>query len=137
MWDLSSPTRNRTRIPCIGRWILKHWTTREVPVCFSNDWLVVRQQAVLQELCSASSYHPPPGWGLSSCRRTQRYCYIYSLRRNQDPAPRLHYCFLTVPPLFLHPLPSLISNCLNLPFGTQAQIGFVPGSPTGSCLVSD
>ena len=31
MWDLSSPTGDRTRIPCIGRWILSHWTTREVP----------------------------------------------------------------------------------------------------------
>ena len=31
MWDLSSPTRDGTRIPCIGRWILYHWTTREVP----------------------------------------------------------------------------------------------------------
>ena len=40
---------------------------------------------------------------------------MYSLRRNQDPAPRLHYCFLTAPPL------SLISNCLNLPSGTQGR----------------
>ena len=31
MWDLSSPTRDWTRIPCIGRRILYHWTTREVP----------------------------------------------------------------------------------------------------------
>ena len=30
MWDLSSPTRDQTRIPCIGRWILTHWTAREV-----------------------------------------------------------------------------------------------------------
>ena len=63
------------------------------------------------------------GGGLSSYRRTQRYCYIYSLRRHQDPAPRLHYCFLTAPPLFLHSLPSLISNCLNLPFVTQWRSG--------------
>ena len=27
----SSPTRNQTSVPCIGRWILNHWTTREVP----------------------------------------------------------------------------------------------------------
>ena len=59
--------------------------------------------------------------GFSFCRRAQRYCYVYPLRRNQDPAPRLCYCFLTVPPLSLHPLPSLISNCLNLPFGTQGR----------------
>ena len=31
MWDLSSSTRDRTHIPCIGRWILYHWITREVP----------------------------------------------------------------------------------------------------------
>ena len=29
--------------------------------------------------------------------------------------------FLTAPPLFPHPLPSLISNGLNLPFGTQER----------------
>ena len=61
------------------------------------------------------------GGGLSSCRRTQRYYYVYSLRRNQDSAPRLYYCFLTAPPLFLRSLPSLISNSLNLPFGTQGK----------------
>ena len=32
MWDLSSPTRDPTRVPCIGRRILKHCTTREVPI---------------------------------------------------------------------------------------------------------
>ena len=31
VWDLSSPTRDRTLIPCIGRRSLNHWTTREVP----------------------------------------------------------------------------------------------------------
>ena len=31
MWDLSSLTRDRTHVPCIGRRILNHWTTREVP----------------------------------------------------------------------------------------------------------
>ena len=46
---------------------------------------------------------------------------MYLFRRNQDPAPRLHYCFLTAPPLCLHVLPSLINHCLNLPFGTQGR----------------
>ena len=27
----SSWTKNQTCVPCIGRWILNHWTTREVP----------------------------------------------------------------------------------------------------------
>ena len=43
------------------------------------------------------------------------------LRWNQNPAPRLHYCFLAAPPLFLHPFPSWINNSLNLPFGTQGR----------------
>ena len=32
----SSQTRARTHVPCIGRWILNHCATREVPVCFFN-----------------------------------------------------------------------------------------------------
>ena len=30
----NAPTRDRTCIPCIARWILNHWTTKEVPVLF-------------------------------------------------------------------------------------------------------
>ena len=45
-----------------------------------------------------------------------------SLEANQDPAPRLYCCSLTVPPLSLHPLPSLISICFNLFFGTQGRL---------------
>ena len=30
MWDLSSQTRDGIPACCIGRWILNHWTTREV-----------------------------------------------------------------------------------------------------------
>ena len=29
----SSRTRARTRVPCIGRWILNHCATRQVPKC--------------------------------------------------------------------------------------------------------
>ena len=31
MWEHSSPARDRTCTPCIERWSLSHWTTREVP----------------------------------------------------------------------------------------------------------
>ena len=31
MWDLRSPTRDQTCIPCTGRWILNHWTAGDVP----------------------------------------------------------------------------------------------------------
>ena len=41
-----------------------------------------------------------------------------SLSRNQEPVSRLYHHFI-VSPLFLYPLPSLISSCLNPYFGTQ------------------
>ena len=31
MWDLSSPTRNQTHTPCVGRQSLNHCATREAP----------------------------------------------------------------------------------------------------------
>ena len=31
VWDLSSPTRDQTLVPCIANQILNHWTTRKVP----------------------------------------------------------------------------------------------------------
>ena len=31
MWDLTSLTRDTTRVLCIGRWILNCWTTGVVP----------------------------------------------------------------------------------------------------------
>ena len=32
MWDLASQTNDQTRVSCIGKQILKHWTSREAPV---------------------------------------------------------------------------------------------------------
>ena len=40
--------------------------------------------------------------------RAPRYWCVYPLRQNQGPVPVLHYCFLVVPPLSLHPLPPLL-----------------------------
>ena len=37
IWDLSSLTRDRTRVPCIERGRLNHWTTSEVPTEGSFD----------------------------------------------------------------------------------------------------
>ena len=50
--------------------------------------------------------------GLSLCQRTQKYYYVYL---EEEPGPS----FMIPPPLFLHSLPSLTGNCLNLPFGAQ------------------
>ena len=43
IWDLSSPTRDWTRVPCSEVWSLNHWTLREVPLwfmfsCFLHLW---------------------------------------------------------------------------------------------------
>ena len=53
------------------------------------------------------------------CRRTQRYCYVYCLSKNQDLAPRLYH-HLIVPPVSVSP-PFLIGNCLTPPFGTHGR----------------
>lgn len=47
--------------------------------------------------------------------------FIEGVGGNQEPAPRLYYCFLIALLLFLHLLPSLISSSLNLPLGTQGR----------------
>ena len=31
MQDFNSQTGDKTHVPCIAKWILNHWTTREVP----------------------------------------------------------------------------------------------------------
>ena len=43
----SSPTRDRTCVPCIARRILNHWTTREAPLTLLLDQ---------SELCISSSH---------------------------------------------------------------------------------
>ena len=88
-----------------GVWLLIGW------------WWV--SMVVFQESCAqpeVTVVHP--GGGLNSYRKTQRYCNVYPLRGNQDPAPWLSYCFLTAFPWFLHSFTLLISNHLNLPFET-------------------
>ena len=44
MWDLSSPTRDQIHVPCIGRQILNHWTTREVPPLFFKKMKTMQRQ---------------------------------------------------------------------------------------------
>ena len=63
-------------------------------------------------------------------------CYVHSLRWSEDPDQRLLHCFLTAPPLFLHSLPSLISNCLKLPFGTWCFPG-CSESKASACNAGD
>ena len=54
MWDLSSWTRIRICIPCIGRWIFNHWTTSKVPQGLFITWLSATK-------CSL----PAPSWSVA------------------------------------------------------------------------
>ena len=96
----------------IGWWGGK-WESASSTFCSNHSGVYV--------LVGSIQLASPTWWGFQYLQNSSKTLLCISLRRNQDPAPRLHCCFLTVPPLSLHPLPSLISNCLNLPFGTQGR----------------
>ena len=74
---------------------------------------------MLQESCVQSEFtilHL--GGGSSFVKELKDIVMHISLRRNQDPVWRLYQRLFL---LFLYSLPSLISNCLNPPFGTQGR----------------
>ena len=54
MWDLSSPTKDRTCVPCIGRQIFNHWTTREVSIINAYGYSQVSASFFFKE--SGSNY---------------------------------------------------------------------------------
>ena len=84
--------------------------------------------------CTAYPYLLPPGEDFSICKTVQKYYYVYPFRRNQESAPSLHYCFLTIAPLSLHFINSLMSNCLNSRKKTRR--GFCSQEPPGPAVVS-
>ena len=81
-------------------------------------WLGNR--AVLQESCVQSEVTILHLGGGSSSVELKDIVRHNFLSRNQDSVWR-GYHHLIVSPLFLYPLPSLISNCLNPAFGTQGR----------------
>ena len=46
---LAALTRDQTCVPCIAKWLLAHWTTRQVPraliIRYSLGWQVLEQRA--------------------------------------------------------------------------------------------
>ena len=67
MWNPSSSTRDGTYTPCIERWRLNCWTTREVPKSFYLSGPIssfVKCKAFCLFVCLAS---PKPFVTLSSC----------------------------------------------------------------------
>ena len=51
----SSQTRDRTHVPCLGRWILNHWTTREVLHIFLS--FVLECSLIIQKQFKTSEVH--------------------------------------------------------------------------------
>ena len=68
MWDLSSLTRDQTCIPCIGRQIPHHWTTRKVS---SVD--LTGLSPAFQSHNVPPSHHSLP-WYMTSCVHTSLFC---------------------------------------------------------------
>ena len=70
MWDLSSPTKDRTCTPCIRRQSLNHWTAREVPPLLvkhpfpwhpsqhPQSWSVMRSTCILSAGCMFPIWYP-------------------------------------------------------------------------------
>ena len=59
--------------------------------------------------------------GVLVLQKNSKILLCIFLEEEPGPALSLHCGLLTAPPWSLHPLPSLISNCMNLPFGTQGR----------------
>ena len=54
-------------------------------------------------------------------QKSSKILSCVSLEGEPGSYPRLRYYLLTAPPWSLHPLPSLMSDSLNLPFGPQGR----------------
>ena len=79
MWDLSSPTRDQICIPCIGRWILNHGPTREVPLYVCSSTISLSGSLFLPISCSdtrkqdlSRGWEPATDPATSPCDRTHR-----------------------------------------------------------------
>lgn len=66
---------------------------------------------------------PSSAWvgALVPAEKNSKILLVVSLEGEPRPCPTLHYCFLTILPLCLHDLTSLVSNWLKLLFGTQRR----------------
>ena len=75
MWDLSSLTRDRTRVRCSGSTESQPWTVREVPLSTSVNLVLLGTSLVVQWLRSptpnAGGLGSSPGRGTRSCLPTK------------------------------------------------------------------
>ena len=72
-WNRKGPNRKPNRMVITGP--QKQEATFGVRAAGSVAFFFFRESCAPGILCLVWSYHPPPGWGLQFCRRTQRHCY--------------------------------------------------------------
>ena len=84
MWDLSSPIRDWTCIPCTGRQILNHWTTREVPCIVLMVDFIERFRGKRDSHVKAVAWSHPGHRDHTGCssRRTTRLMENWKLGHN-------------------------------------------------------
>ena len=71
------------------------------------------------EECFIRHLHLSILWEFRYLQNSSKRLFCDPVRGNLDLPPRPHHCFLTAPPLSLHPLPSLDSQLFEPVFGTQ------------------
>ena len=76
MWYLSSLTRDGIRTPCIRRWSLSHWITREVPNSLLERYLVYQ---LLWFIFSFMLYAwNKLSWNLRNSKEAHTYTLVFS-----------------------------------------------------------
>ena len=85
MWDLSSLTRARTCVSCIARWILNHWTTREVPI-LDQTFMTLWTKNVT---CHPSKQQMLPIITLSTTKAASNKCVLRALQGEEKQDTKL------------------------------------------------
>ena len=103
-------------LPLIDWWGVAGWCSRSL-----SRWPSGSNPSGVPVLVLSLKSPSSTGRGPSSCRRALRHASGWVPWGGTGPCPFPALLFLTAPPLLLHSLTPLISNCWNLPFGTQER----------------
>ena len=98
----SSPARDPTHVPCIGRQVLNHWTTREAPLLNSCAVLCLVAQSC-QTLCDPMDCSPPGSsvHGILQAKILEWVAISYS-RGSSRPTDRTRVSCITARFFFYH-----------------------------------
>ena len=83
IWDLSSPIGDQTGVPCIGRQILSHWASREVP----GSTILRAQPELLNSISNAdlgSASAKMPAYSYNPLETAVLSSFLLTLAERQD-----------------------------------------------------